>query len=764
MAQQPSAHVENNFTGGLKTEYTGLNFPENACTEVDNCVFSVIGDIERRKGIDYELNHELQTVSFTDSAVSTYNWHNAGGNGLRRILVKQVGATLYFYESSAASSSSSLSANKLVSTINLNTYATVSGSLSVARTECQYAAGNGYLFVFHPDVETLYCIYTAGTITANTIIPKIRDFNGVYENINTQTRPASLTDIHTYNLFNQGWSSSPDWTATSVTSVVTGTGSKVFTVAGGLPIVLGTQVTILGYSEIPGAVGAASSLSGTVTGYSGTTLTVNVTSFTGSGTWTSWTIDPFNVGLISTWNTDIGNYPSNADIWWRFKDKDGLYDPATTASNITLGSGPARKGFYIITAFDQNRSVFSGIPGLTSVTTTVRPKTGTWFQGRLWFSGVDASKAASADQLEYTWSESIYFSQIVITPSEFGNCYQTNDPTSEEFADLLPSDGGVIVIQGSGSIIKLFPVQNGLLVFASNGIWFITGSQGIGFTAIDHTITKISSIKTLSATSFIDLLGYPLFWNEEGIYLVRPDKDSGGLAVDNLCQGTILSFYLDIPSASKRYARGDYDSNNFTISWLFKDTEETSISDRYSFNRVLNYNTSTKAFYPYTIDTSIVKVRDLKYVDSLGSGKFKYLVTSGTTCTFAEERDDNNWVDFVSYNGTGFDYDSYFITGYKLYGKALTKFQPVYFQMFSRANIATSYKIQGIWDYANDPNSGKYSTIQLVTNALTRFGVLYRRHRIRGHGLSMQLKVSSISGMPFSIIGWSSLETINAGM
>ena len=29
MPQQPSASIENNFTGGLKTEFTGLNFPEN---------------------------------------------------------------------------------------------------------------------------------------------------------------------------------------------------------------------------------------------------------------------------------------------------------------------------------------------------------------------------------------------------------------------------------------------------------------------------------------------------------------------------------------------------------------------------------------------------------------------------------------------------------------------------------------------------------------------------------------------------------------
>ena len=147
-----------------------------------------------------------------------------------------------------------------------------------------------------------------------------------------------------------------------------------------------------------------------------------------------------------------------------------------------------------------NRSGVSGIAGLTSIVTTIRPRTGTWFQGRVFYAGVDASQQATGDAQYYTWTENIYFSQI-ITPgdnTEFGYCYEINDPTSETLFDLLPSDGGVINIQGSGSIYKLFPVVNGLLVFAANGIWFITGSQGIGFTATVYTVTKLSGVQSIS--------------------------------------------------------------------------------------------------------------------------------------------------------------------------------------------------------------------------------------------------------------------------
>jgi len=78
---------------------------------------------------------------------------------------------------------------------------------------------------------------------------------------------------------------------------------------------------------------------------------------------------------------------------------------------------------------------------------------------------VDDSFTASGTAPRYSWSENIYFSQIVETTDQFGRCYQTNDPTSEDLFDLLPTDGGVIQIQGSGSVYKLFPVQMVYLSF-----------------------------------------------------------------------------------------------------------------------------------------------------------------------------------------------------------------------------------------------------------------------------------------------------------
>jgi hypothetical protein len=103
--------IENNFTKGLITEFTGLNFPENAATDTDNCVYTLVGDVTRRQGINFEHNYLLNTglQNRGNQAISDYKWNNAGGTGTQQILVQQVGATIYFFLSSSANTVAPLS-------------------------------------------------------------------------------------------------------------------------------------------------------------------------------------------------------------------------------------------------------------------------------------------------------------------------------------------------------------------------------------------------------------------------------------------------------------------------------------------------------------------------------------------------------------------------------------------------------------------------------------------------------------------------------
>jgi hypothetical protein len=776
---QPSVpSLMNSFVGGLKTEFTGLNFPENAATDTQNCTFTRVGNVTRRQGIDYELNFVTANLGpRTNLAISTFVWTNAGGDGNSQILVAQVGSLLAFYNISGTTTSNSLSSNRVATTVSLTQFMPTGGG-SPSTTECQFAAGNGYLFVFNTNIDPIYCTYTPGppsTITASVISVLIRDFVGNQEpGVPVDLRPIADTGTHLYNLMNQGWTRSSAWNATSTSAFTLNLGLQVFVAQSGLSITTGTAITATGYGQF-GQRYSNVTLGGSVSAYAGTNITINVTSinpssFTGqTPTNITWNIVP-NVpgGQIATFGAAASAFPSNADVWWTFKDSTGAFNPAVTVSNITLSSGPAPKGFYIFSTFDRNRNAVSGLTNADRAFTLNRASTGSWFQGRVWYSGVNASYVDGNGTFT-TWTEDIYFSQIIQTPNQFGMCYQANDPTSETLFDLLPTDGGVITIQGSGAIYKLFSVSNGLLVFAANGIWFITGNAGLGFTANDYTVTKISGEHCISGTSFVDVAGYPMFWNNEAIYAVVPGQSytSGqrSLEVKNLTLPSIKQFYQSIPLASKLYARGSYNHITGVVQWLYKSTQETDITSRYTFDSVLNFLTYTEAFYNWTISPT-ANLLGVNYIEFTGATPalyptptFKYFTfTNLNTFTFSEERDNVNWQDWNS-TGTLSDYTSYFVTAYNLAGKGQKKFQPQYIWMYSEIPT-TAYTFQGLWDFNNSPLSNRTSSVQVVTTFQPLYNKTIRKLRVRGNGYVLQFKVGSQTGQPFNISGWSVVNTL----
>lgn len=792
MPRQSASSIENNFVGGLKTEFSGLNFPENACTETFNCKFDRIGRVTRRRGIDYEQNFDTETIDRDLVAVKDYLWKNVAGDGNTNLLVLQVGSTLYFYNASAGTSAAPLSGQKLATTITLTTYS-ASGAPTPESTECEFADGNGYLFVFHPHLQPFYVTYNTSTATATgtSIDVQIRDFEGVNDSLEIDERPSTLSVSHRYNLANQGWTS--PIIGTSTTSITIGTGSKgPFTTQSTLGLRVGDRVRI--YSDA-GATYATNGMLATVTAYSGTSLTVNVTAVNGAGTFTDWIIElqPPN---ITGWFEAVNNYPSNCDVWWQYKNSSDDFAPATTFDRVPQSNTPAPKGHFILSAWDQQRDAVSGIATITDVTTSgARPSVGAFFQGRVWYGGVNYAG----------YNGKLYFSQIIQGTADFAKCYQQNDPTSEDLFDLLPSDGGVISIQGAGTVIKLFAMRSALVVFATNGIWAITGSQGLGFTANDYTITKLESIRSLTSSSFVDVNGTPFFWNSEGIYSVLMAE--GRLQVKSLTEDTIDSFYQDIPSQAKRYARGAFNPNTFHIQWCYRSTSGSTLTEYYEFDRILNFNTLTGAFYPWSLDsdntskvhgvfvldstggtTTVNQVTSNSGADTVQDGSGNNVVTFGTssstvsepvfkyitsktdgagsyTWTFSEEWR-TTYVDFGS--ATSSAMESYFITGYKVHGDAQRKFQPNYVYVYCDNTEATVYNIQGLWNFANTGASGQWSSRQRVTTPQAtdldglNFDYVYRRHKIRGHGVACQFKIVSSAGYPFSVVGWSVWETSNA--
>lgn len=703
MARNAAVQVDNNFVKGLITEATGLNYPENSCVETYDCEFDFFGRVSRRRGFDVEPLGTTATISKTASAISRYLWRNVTGDGTISFEVVQIGNTLYFYNTT---SSTSLSGGKIASTITLSTYSP-GGAPSASLYECQYADGQGKLYVFHPYLNNFYVTYNsgAGTVSGTAYNLMVRDFEGAtsdpYALDNRPTATVASMDVnHKYNLFNQGWAKA-DLTTPELTS----------------------------------------------------------------------------------WDGARTDVPSNCDVWWTFKNASETFD-TTWIDRNGRASSPAPKGHFILNAYNMDRQTASGLVVAATTSGTSRSSTGTFHAGRVFYSGVNAAGYMSK----------IYFSQILERDAQVGLCYQINDPTSEDLFDLLPADGGVIAIPEAGLIYRLVSIANGLLVFAYRGVWFITGSQGIGFTANDYTVVKISSIRTVSATSFIDVNGTPMWWNTDGIFTVELN-DNGAPSVRSMTIDTIQSFYDDIPSTAKTYARGTFNATEQVVQWLYSSTAPSDVETQHAYDRVLSFNVLTKAFYPWKIsDNSNVKVHGMTVVDGIGGTlqqqlvqnialaqvqdglgndvvayqlgiqaqvlTNKYLISYTTggnnVFTFAETRDED-YVDWASISSV--DYTSYFLTGYRLRGQAMMKFQPLYVTVYNEG-IGQAY-IQGVWDYAISTSTGRYSTKEWLVWDDENYAVSGRRRKIRGRGRTLQYYVHSLSGQPFLLSGWSSFETGN---
>lgn len=134
-----------------------------------------------------------------------------------------------------------------------------------------------------------------------------------------------------------------------------------------------------------------------------------------------------------------------------------------------------------------------------------------------------------------------------------------------------------------------------------------------------------------------------------------------------------------------------------------------------------------------------------------------------TGLTFAEEfRTD--YRDWVRVDGVGTSYDSFFTSGFGVFGEGNKKFQNNYITVnYENVQNGAAY-IQGLWDYAYDQDTGRWSMRQTVYTNDEGYTHRARRLKIRGHGKALQIKVSNQGDNPFTINGWSMFVTSNGSL
>lgn len=445
--------------------------------------------------------------------------------------------------------------------------------------------------------------------------------------------------------------------------------------------------------------------------------------------WTDTQIDSYR-------SSNSDKYPSNTKSWIYGKDTSDNFSPSFL-NKQDFGNSPAPKGHFIIDPFED---IF------------YRPKVCAFFAGRTWYAGMPSSDLLGT----------VFFSQVLDNINKVGDCYQTNDPTSEVISDLEDDDGGTIEIPEAGEIVSLQPLGRGIMVFATNGVWFISGIDQ-GFKASNYAVDRVSDVGCVSGKSVVSVEGTVLYWSTSGIYVVSP-TNSVEYTASNISEKNIKTFYQDIPILGKLYAEGSYNATSKTIYWLYSNSINTSTSSgRFNKDTILAFDTRLTSWYWFSLNTSVgvipVSIETTKETTTIsneydliagvdtviantdnvvanvanvaGTRKtYKILalhpVTSNNySVTFADfdnTRDSaTKFKDWYSFNTTGFEQSAYFITGYNMGGNGPARSMAGQYLTVFMKRTETSFdsntnplnqsscKMQSRWDFTDNTYPGKWA-------------------------------------------------------
>ena len=617
------------FVKGLNTEAGPLTFPENCTIEDINCVLTLKGSHKRRYGIKQELEGKplnigsniLSYNDFKEFAFNTYTWKAPGNVGAKSFLVMQVNDKLFFYD---------ISQNLPLALTGFSTSLDLS-SLIVdkdlfKKTGCSFASGKGFLFIAGKGLEPCYVEYKPDTssLEIKKLLLRIRDTTGVDDGLDNNTQPTTLSDEHLYNLINQGW-------LYGGTSSVIGFDVRamiddfyVFEKDGTGYVYLalfidGTQVwsgnvddfkygyfnqlspskrahLTVEYNRNPDHYELATCTFTVDDGYQEDYINkpVYIVTTRKNGEQYFSKTKPFLYYDASqrsdspyvTYFHSKQKYPSNSQQWFVGRQVQQLINVDEVA-NFDFGNKRAPRGRCIIDPFTEDRTgiVNNLLPGKEDKTRIID----TAFMGGRVF---------------YLRQNQLLYSQVLEDIKQASMCYTEGDPTSEDGFDVVDTDGGAITITDMGDAIALFELQNGLAVFAKNGIWLVTGlSSDEGFKATGYSVRKLSNLECVSKNSIVNVQGAPLFWATSGIYVIA-QRDYTGYDVQSLSDTTIQSKYVEIPKHNLQNVTGVYNVGAQRVVWLYDVSKQFSDNEKERKTKGLIYDVRLKAFYELEMDNS----------------------------------------------------------------------------------------------------------------------------------------------------------------
>src|SRR6056297_2188440 len=493
---------------------------------------------------------------------------------------------------------------------------------------------------------------------------------------------------------------------------------------------------------------------------------------------------------LSAYISSQSAYPPLSLPWYSGKNADGNFSVAEYLK-IFSGTSLIAVGSYILDLYNQDREAASGVAGL-DYTETSRFKTVATYAGRVFYSGM-ANK----------YSNKVFFSRLLFQTERLGDCFQINDPTSEDFSDLLDTDGGVIDVQGAYNIQRLQVLGPFLIVFAENGVWTINGVDNV-FRATEYAVNKITEVGLAYEGSFVSAQGRPYWWSDSGIHTLV-SGENGELVEQNLSISTIQTFWGEINADKKAQVTGVYDEFNQRVSWLYPDDSETT---DYKKNNILFFDEQLAAFYPWRVSDATAEQYMLEpiYVKGKLTGQVSFdvidsegnlvvdsngdqVVVSRDARSYTSSqltflvRDTTGQLTFAVFTDIGFldwgsaNYTSFAESGYNFLGDLALRKNLIYATIHMSVteegvtgNDSVGYEyirpssclVSSYWDFKTTVSDTKQQAYRLKKLGIPEsagafdypFTVTTSRLRIRGRGRSMRMRFESEQGKDFHLLGY----------
>ncbi len=712
--------VQNYFSyvGGLVTEASPLNAPENTSFDEDNMDLLRNGTRKRRRGINREIDgltiaHTHTANDFTTGGhvTSIHEWRSIGGDGALNKTLIQVGNVLHIRQLDT-----SVVFTAAVPTINNTAIAGGGADTSISLTlakvgvtdntplsKVSISFGKGVAFVVGPDMEPFFVEYHADTGNFSThwiggakgnIL--LRDFSGVDDGLAVDDRPAHATwaalvaanPNHAYNLLNQGW------TVTHGTTYIT-----------------------------------ASAVA-----------------------------------------------PSNADVWWHGKNTTGVFTPAEM-DKLWFGSMRGAQGHYIYTAFANTRS--SIITAATDFATDARPSVTAFYSGRVWYSGIKDSEYSGtilySKLVENPVLDAHKCHMEADPTSEIVSDLVATDggtitiPEAGEIIQLIPAASGIIVLAKNGvwhvrgttdtgfnatgfSVVKVtnigcdapesvVEVEGTVMYWNRAGIYVITlspdGGNLISQNMTQETIQERINDVATEALAQVQGVYDPLEREVKWIYAETLDT------YPEYCNK-----FLTLDLVLKAWYTGTVSGDN-TVPFIIGSTKTLNLSPTPpNYESMIRFLT-LKQLTPTTLELSVSSMYDERLVDWF---------------------DD----DSVGINYSSFIESSQELMGDAMRGKSIDEVHTFFKRtedtvtdgvLDSPSRCLMQYK----FDWADDDASGKFTKKEeaykfvrplaipstVGTHALNYgHSVIVTKHNVRGNGRALQIRLESVDDNDIQLLGW----------